>query len=409
MAPSFAKKIFAVVFLFATVGATLANLALRSADFGRGLAGLAAPASPDGVAGSMRGLDRFLAATVAGDVCFVEAYGRLQALQGKRSIDDFALVKDDNGFLNVGALLPPDLSRLAIYASRVQWLKRLAARDGANVIFVNPPDRVLEGYSSYTRGLPYQNRNPLQDSFLYFLWEYRVEYLDARTALAASELPPEKWLFKTDPRWTPQAAFATFRRLVAKMDEVFQGKLDPDGKYADPANYRLSTFSRAFLGDWGRRTGAAFAGLDDFTVVRPNFDDEYAVEWVDAAGAYETVEGGLEETLLNPAALRPAGVYGFAPYDYYALSDKHWARIKNLRHHNRPRLLLVHDADGAALAPFLAPMFGETHTIRSASGEFAVNVDQYLSSYRFDYVIVALGPASYSNQGMNFFTNAKNQ
>lgn len=405
----FVKKVFAVVFLFAIVGGAFASLALRHASLREGLAAMPVPESPADLAEAARSLERALSATVDGDARFVEAHGAVQRMLGKREVDAFALVKDENGFLNVGAMIPPDLSRLAVYASRVQWLKRLAARDGANVVFVSPPGRVLPGFSSYAPGLPYEDRNPLQDSFLFFLWQYRVDCLDARAVLAESGLPPEEWVFRTENRWTPPAAFATFRRLVSYMDATFGADLDPEGFYANRENYETPTIPGAFLGEWGRRTGAAFSGREDFTAVLPRFDGEFAVEWVDSSGVYGKAEGGFEDTLIDVSALRGGDARTFSPNDYSMSGLKRWARVVNLRHHDRPRLLLVHDASGAALIPLLAPMFGDMHAIWSTTGEYAASIDQYLSANRFDYVVVVLSPSSLTEEGMHFFTGARNQ
>lgn len=363
------------------------------------------PAALAGAAGGrMAAIDRVLTAALPGRESLLAIRSRLQDRLGDSADAGFTLLRDRNGVLNVGSPFPPDTSQLHELAARLYWLKRYAAGSGTRMIYLTPPDRVVKGYSEYSRGLPYRNLNPVQDSFLFYIGEYGVDYLDARAALAESGLTPAAWLFRTDSRWTPTAAFATFQRLLPEMDRRFGMDLDPDKRLVDPENYEFVKIPHPFLGDLGRMAGKEFSGLDAFTAVAPKFENRYAVEWVGLDGSYRT---GAGATLLHPAALRFEDLDTFAPYDYYLSGLKSWALVKNVEHPEKPSLLLLHDRDGAVLLPLLAPAFGETHAILSAPGEYAVNIDQYLASNHFDFIIVALGPTSYTEAGMNFFIGPK--
>lgn len=277
-ASSPAKKLFAVIFLAVTVGGAVVNIACQRDRLARALADFSFPAPIRKMLRQLDDVEAALSANIVGVRRFVEAHSRIQVLQGREATEDLALVRDRNGVLNYGAPFPVDTSDLHEYAARLYWLSRYATGNGSRVIYVAPPDRVLPRVSSYRRGLQFRNLNPALDSFLFYIGEYGVHYLDARSALASSGLPPSEWLFRTEDNWTPQAAFATFRSLIGEMERVYGGELDPDGQYTDPNNYDFVRLPSGFLGGLGRTTGRAFAGLDSFTAIWPKLQGEYAVE-----------------------------------------------------------------------------------------------------------------------------------
>lgn len=401
------KKAFAAIFLAATLGAAVAGVAGSGAAL-RGAAAGAAVSRIRDVPKRARAVEAALTANFPEKDRLLELRSRIQALLGKNATDDFSLVKDVNGVLNHGSVVAVDTSRLHEYAARLYWLKRYAAEDGSRVLHLAPPDRVIKGYSRYEPGLPYRNLNPAQDSFLFYIGEYGVDYLDARSALAGSTLPPSEWVFRTGNGWTPQAAFVAFQSLIRTMEKTFNAELDPDGTYTDPENYLFTKVPQSFLGDLGKTVGEPFAGADAYTAIRPRFENRYAVEWIGADGVYGSAEGTAEQALLDPSALLFRDGEAFAPNDFYLSGVKKWVKIQNADHPLRPTLLLVHDRQCATLPPLLAPLFGEVHAILSEAGEYAVNIDQYLASNRFDYIVVALGPESYDDKGMDFFIGPKN-
>lgn len=124
-------------------------------------------------------------------------------------------------------------------------------------------------------------------------------------------------------------------------------------------------------------------------------------------GDYGRSEGDADATLLDPAALQYKELETFAPGDFCLSGVKRWTKVRNRLHPGKPTLLLLHDRQGFQLLPLLAPLFGEVHSVWSEAGDYAVNINQYLASNRFDYIVVVLGPTSYNDRGMNFFTGPK--
>ncbi len=404
------NKIFSLLFLCATLGAAAVNVAVQASALRGDLSELVVPDSFAAFRRDTAAIEGAAGANITEQPLFVDIYSLLQVAMGKEEVGDFTVVKASNGMLNRGDLYPQNMYRLREFAARVYWMKRfLGDRDG-RLIFLSPPNRSTRGAATYRAGMPFQNLNPVQDSFLHHLREYDVGYLDSRLLLRRAGISPDRWVFKTDFNWTIEACFEVYRGLVTALNQEFFANLDSDGYYRDKANYTARSFGRFFLGSLGKYTGEAFGGMDDFTLLAPKYkpNAQFIVEMVDPREGFITRKGAAEETLLDEKALsRLEDSYAFHPYDFYASGNKTWSKIRNVQHPAGPRVLLIHDGFGAPLASFLAPLFGETHTILARGGAFGINIDQYLTDYRFDYVIVELSADSFNDTGMNFFIGPK--
>lgn len=59
-----------------------------------------------------------------------------------------------------------------------------------DVAFIMPPDKVIKGYTTFSKGLPYNYANEGADEFLRKLSEDKIDYLDLREDILQSGIEP---------------------------------------------------------------------------------------------------------------------------------------------------------------------------------------------------------------------------
>lgn len=398
-----ARKIFSIVFIVATLGAAAGNIYLQRDALLADFTGFTFPASFEHAKKNIQWIDEVVKSDIAGKFNFVEAYGYIQVLLGKREFNDFTNVTSNQGGLNLTRFYPPNLA-LRKYAARLSRMQQAMRAQGGNLLFVSPPSLVVGNYPDYAEGLPYADENPVQDVFLDRLREVGIDCLDSRSYLREVGMPVEQIMFKTDHHWTNQAAFAVFKGVVAKLESAFGISLDPDYFYRDDANYNFRTYKDAFIGFLGRTTGAAYCGFEDFTIIWPRFHREYLTEIIDGAGL-NIREGPTEKTLLNTHRLTHREMYASTMYDFYLFGIQPWMRIVNRNNPDGLKVFMVNDSFGPPLAAFLAPLFGEIHMVWPRAEFSKVDIDEYFSANKFDLAIVELYAENISDNGIYFFAD----
>lgn len=391
------QKVTAILFVFLLIAGGVLNAWNQFPRLRLGLSRLRAPNSASEFLAKFPEVGSLLLYRIINKPDFTDVFGYVQLALGKREINNFTIVRGLDGSLNHGNIYPVDITPLRDHAAYLGRLKDTVEAAGGQLIFLSPPDRVVKGVTRISRGVPFLDLNMAQDAFLDLLREYGVHYLDARTSLLDNDLDPKDWIFKTDFHWTSAASFEAFRDLLSEMERLFGAKLDPDGKYRDPTNYNFRTYPQVFRGNLGESTGVVFGGCDDFTAIWPAFATEYEVEMVDPNLGLQLKQGKAEETIYDASKLeRPKDATRYYhPYNFYFSGNKSWAKVANMSNPNKPSLLLVHDPYGIPLASFLAPIFGEMHTIRFDADDFQVDIEPYLNDHKFDYVVVELMPYNY--------------
>ena len=340
-------------------------------------------------------LDKLMNNFVPGREYWTEAFYYLQTLMNKKEYNSFSIVKTEEGILNTGSFVPPDLSDLRKKAKFYQKLKNSTENIGGRFIVYNPPIRPSLTEVAQDTFVPQLNLNPRIDAFLQHLREFGVDFIDGRYSLADLEtLPPKMMQYKTDRLWTSQTSFEAFKNLVGMLAEKYALDLDPDEYYRDQSNYEFTTYPNYFLGMLAVNTSRLIAGLDDFTAISPKFNNNYIVEFMGTEHGYAKVEGGNFAALYNLAALidessRADNLKAVLPYNYYLGGLHSMVTITNNDHPERPMVLLIHDAFGVPLGSFMAPLSGKMVLVNPYSGGVYVpELNRFITDQKFDLVIV---------------------
>ena len=390
------RSVFALLFLTLLLAGSAGNIYSQLPRFSRMLA---AESFTD-VRKAGTELQQLAEEHVFGKYAAWEAHAAIQEALGKVEVNDFTVVKAENGRLYQGGMDPMGIDNARLLAGVVADFTEAAEEKGMRVFYLNPPDSVLKNAPPQPPELPYRDYNNASDALLYTLRERGVPCLDARYSFIESGFPPAAISPPTSLQLSGEAGFALFSYLVADLDRQFSLSLDPNHFYRNPDNYIWEEHHAFFMGELGKRSGPAFGGLDDYTTVTPVFETAFVYEATDMFNNVTSIEGEAEETLLNPDALvYYDNLYRFYPQSYYRPTNTVRSRISNQRRPEGPRLLIVHDYYTAEVITLLAPLFAEIHTL-AYQENFSVNARDYIEENNFDHVLIAFSPENLVNPRM---------
>lgn len=176
------------------------------------------------------------------------------------------------------------------------------------ILYVQPPTKFIEGYTEFPPTLHDKTAANVAQN-LALLAEAGVPWLDLRAAAAADGLDREHMFYRTDHHWRVETAFWAVGRTVAETERLWGWQLDSEGYYTDLANWRQTEYRQNFLGSQGRRVGRFYGGLDDFTLLVPDFDTRFRLEKKLHTGQLEVSQGNFEEVILDKSLLEAESVY----------------------------------------------------------------------------------------------------
>ena len=158
------------------------------------------------------------------------------------------------------------------------------------------------------------------------------------------------------------------------------------------------------FGSMGRRTGANFCGVDNFTALWPRFPGQYYRESMRDNGQLLTYEGSFEETLMNTDALSAQkSIYSDSQYALYLDVIRPYEKVINEENPEGCRIFMVRDSYFSPVITFLTPMCGEIDAIWSLEKVEGLNIERYVKENEFDYIIVEVYPYNINGEAFNFF------
>ena len=350
--------------------------------------------------------DSSITSDVLGKMRFIELYGYIQKLLGKREFNNFSYIKDDDGMMYYGSVAELGTDDLEKYAGNVMRLNEYVESRGAHLLVVIPPTKVLHGASDLNKNWPVNDPNNRTDRLMTLLQQRGVAALDLRHCIENTGLGLDELFFKTDHHWTPLAAFYATEGIINKMNELYDLDLDPRGYYRDLSNYESYTYKNCFLGSTGENAGAVYSGVDDYTFYWPKCDLEF--EWHDYEHN-ERTKGTIAEALLYSNRLNTAeNLYDNSMGSVYIREIVDSERILNNSKPDAPSLTVMRDSYFSPIAVYLAPMFSRIDMMWTRNDE-GISMEDYVKKEYYDYLILEVYPYNLDEQSFDFFKEKSNE
>lgn len=296
------------------------------------------------------------------DHLFIQLYGGVQRLSGRRVIQDM-VAGNTVAKLSTGALNFVELDSSAQPGEDVKIRAEHTAEFAAELetrgipyLYLAAPQKIQRGLQLLPDGLE-EDGNACCDAYLEYLEQMGVDYFDLRPLFESNGIY-SNWFFNTDHHWKPEAAFFAWQYLAGELD-VRYGSETP-AVLIDPKNWNTAVLEDFFLGSQGKRVGSLYAGVDDFTIYTPKFDTD--LTYTNSDGSFAR-SGTFKQSVCFPERVAEKDWFNGNPYTYYSGGDYGMATMVNHNNPNGPKVVLLRESFSCALAPFLSLSCSELTTI----------------------------------------------
>lgn len=319
---------------------------------------------------------------------WINLNGMFQKGMGKTADLEKDWYRLENGMLmySLRKDTPEDLNK---YANNVAELSRYVEKQGKNFLYVELPYKVQDA-DEYPAGVPeYGNQNA--DEILKVLSSKSVHRMDVRDIMKNENMKTTDSFFRTDQHWKPATALWAAGEISKRLSQV-DSKWKDHPEYRNLNNYRKEHYSDLFLGAIGKKIGSAYAGMDDFAMLIPKFDNQFRYcmpkekKTVERTGSFKTAFIVPENLEKDPFRVNTYAAYCGGDHPRECVTNE---KVKNNRH-----ILLIRDSFSCALMPYLSLYTKNVTTLDLRHYKTESLYDYIRNHPEIDTVIVAYNPSA---------------
>ncbi len=268
----------------------------------------------------------------------------------------------------------------------VEKLKKVSNDNGAEFLYVFAPRKSIDiKLPSIVDNYSYDNYK----RYIAALNEKNIEVLDLYQKKCEESISTQDMFFITDHHWKPEYGFWANSLICQELNQRYG--FEYDGKTTDINNYDVKVYQDWFLGSYGKKTGRYYAplGLDDFSLITPNFETSLIEEQ-----PFKDLrrEGDFPQTALDLSNIETKDIHNKGVYATYSGGDYRLQIFTNYLAPNNDRILIVRDSFAGAVTPFLALNAKELYITDVRDYDYYVgeklNLEKYISEINPNYVIV---------------------
>ena len=187
------------------------------------------------------------------------------------------------------------------------------------------------------------------DLYINSLRNYDVNYIDMRESIHQDGLEHYSLFYKTDHHWNVSAgmwATAVIENEISKKFGIEMESLDSFGTFTE------TVYENAMFGSAGQGITHYIAQSEDFSIYYPDFETSFHLEIPD----YEIdEEGSFEDIFIDYAGLEDViSEGGGYAYEKILYGNRPYEKITNLNNPDGPKIFIIKDSFGIAVAPYLA-------------------------------------------------------
>ena len=273
--------------------------------------------------------------------------GLTHRLFGQREMNH--VLRMNNGYLaELQAQIPEE--SLVRRAHMLADLQDALTERGVEFLYVATPTKISAAEENLLPAGVTDYSDANLDTFLDVLRERGTNMIDLRQMIREEGDNYYDYFYVTDHHWTTEAGFYAYEKIA---DWIGAQGYAIDPRVRDLSQYERTVYPRAHLGSRGRRTGAWYAGVDDFTLYSPQFPTD-----VEALGG---ARGDFEEMLLNRAFLDDHNYYMSDTYD--SVLEQSVGHFINHLSENDAKIIFVADSYCFAVCPYLTLSVGQIYCV----------------------------------------------
>lgn len=328
----------------------------------------------------------------------IDINGFFQKVMGKSVVEDVninnTVYKMDNGQLTFNY---PECKEqeILMYIDNIKALYDEVAAKGVQLIYIQAPFK----NNKFDNKLPYglnDTTNLNADRFIDSLKKNNIPYIDLRDVIKQKGFNYSNLFYNTDHHWKTETAFWAYQYVIEYLNQNFG--LNYNKEMAEVSNFKKLTLKKSFLGSQANRTGRFYAGVDDFTLITPEFETNYSFKMFDGSlGLITSKTGSFEEALISKRHLsEPNKVKTIRDCSYFDINPP-LAQISN---HNVDdgEILIVEDSFGRPFSAFMSLQFNKTDILDLRHYKIQ-SLTEFIKSSEYDYIFFLYNPGIFSETG----------
>ncbi|MCM1414991.1 MAG: hypothetical protein NC430_03585 [bacterium] len=249
---------------------------------------------------------------------------------------------------------------------------------GINLLYVNEPEKYINDafFTDQFGIMTYANQNA--DLFLKRISEAGIDYIDLRENIVDDDMNSLDMFYRTDHHWTVPSGLWASGKISEGLNRYCGYSIDLS--IFDPANYTFKKYEKCWLGEQGRKVGASYVGVDDYTVVTPNFSTDFS---------FKTQEGLMDGTFdyfINESVYDPD-----QNEDIYKANSWHYSYAQRNVINNKVaygKILILGDSYDQVTEPFIALGVSEVDSLILRNYDDSFNLRDYIIGNGYDTVII---------------------
>lgn len=218
----------------------------------------------------------------------------------------------------------------------------------------------------------------------YRFWGQEIENQGFPVLDTKEELADHLRFYTTDHHWTVETAFYAAGKIVNKLNQEYGFKLEEE--LLDRDKYDELRWEDSFLGSLGIRTGKYFAGKDDFVMLEPMFQTDFAYEHLVEGKLNKAREGSFMEAFVDISILNDPGYSN----KFNACLNGGYVEniILNRQNKNGLKMLVIADSFARPMVQYLSLCFQETLYLDPQEGRYNDSFIEYIEENRPDIVVI---------------------
>lgn len=302
-------------------------------------------------------------------VRLVDFNGLIRRMAGQHEMN--GITKLNNGYLTQVSGMVSDEQISNNVNALVQYVNYCKER-GIRVIYVQTPYKI----SKYDPQLPdgvTDGHNESLDMLIERLKENGIETMDLRSLMYEDGIDQYDMFYRTDHHYTTEGGFYAFQKISAQISEDTGTTVDP--KLLNLDNYQIDNYTKWHLGSRGQRTGALFAGIDDYHLIYPKFETHIFNNTDNSVKS-------LKDALVRTDVFTNRNAQSRYTYDWaYTNSDIN--TLRSLDANTDLNVLLLSDSFQHAIKPYMLLAYKEFHI-----GEYWKLSTSVVNQYHPDVIVI---------------------
>jgi hypothetical protein len=322
----------------------------------------------------------------------IDVNGFVQKLMNKHVVNDAspdnAVIKSSDGRLH---FLTKDLE-VKDCINNIKDLNSFCSSQNIPVLYVQTPPKVIKNYTELPRGI-LDHSNSVADKMSMGLKQNNIKIMDLRNLTELDDLDKENMFYITDHHWTYTTAFWAFSKIVQELNTDYGFHINK--YYTNLDNYQTVNYGKWFLGTEGARVGKYYAGVDDFSIIVPNFSTEMEVRNTLGRNQYTTKSGDFQQAIISQGILEKYKDTNNLYHVYFSENYQETIVKNKSTNIENKKMLIIKDSFGLPVSAFLALTCFETHLLDLRAFS-SLNLYDYIKEYKPDIVMFMYNPGFYN-------------